>query len=110
MMSSNYPYYNLNMIDPYLSYVDIQKHFKVGDTITLTDCEKSGLYAEIVGLNIATIIEFMEQILALAQSYCSEVYRKGVDLTTTDEFSITYRDFVIYVKFCGDRYSIIDTK
>lgn len=100
MMSSNYPHYNLNVIDPYVSYMEIKKHFKDGDIITLTDCEKSGLYAEIVGLNIATIIEFMEEILALAQSYCTEVYRKGVDLTTTDEFSITYRDFQIFVKFC----------
>jgi hypothetical protein len=100
MMSSNYPHYNLNVIDPYVSTMEIKKHFKDGDIITLSDCEKSGLYAEIVGLNIATIIEFMEDILALAQSYCTEVYKRGIDLTTTDEFSITYRDFVIYVKFC----------
>ena len=100
MNPSNYPHYNLNVIDPYVSYMEIKKHFKDGDIITLTDCEKSGLYSELVGLTLSTISEFMMDILGLAQSYCDEVYRKGVDLTTTDEFSITYRDFVIYVKFC----------
>lgn len=90
----------IKKVTPEKGYKYIKSRYREGDTISLTDCEYSGLRAEINGLTKERLTKDLLSILNITKSYCDSIHLMNLDLNEEREFAIVFDDYSIAVRFC----------
>jgi hypothetical protein len=90
----------IKKVTPEKGYKYIKSKYQEGDTISLSDCEYSGLRAEINGLTKERLTKDLLSILNITKSYCDRIHSLEIDLNNEREFSIVFDDYSVAVRFC----------